>query len=101
MANTADAIATLPFVRAKAGGRDFWHVATTGNADADFAVGCGFASQAVHMAIATRSPFLLSWIMRDMAGKGVWTKLEEGFVRGVADLACIAAGIGMRAQVTR
>jgi hypothetical protein len=89
--DAVDVIATLPFVRNKpdGGGRQFWHVTPTGDCQTDHALGRGFAVLAVETAVATHSPSLIGWVMAEMGRKPEWRHIELGFMRGVADLACV------------
>lgn len=95
MSEVSEAIATLPFVRPSPDGtgRQFWHVTPTGDRKVDIALGHGFAVLAIEMAIATRSPEILPWIMGEMGRNAEWRHVELAFMRGVADLACIAMGM--------
>jgi hypothetical protein len=92
MSESSEAIATLPFVRPSPDGvgRQFWHVEPTGDYQADCALGRGFAVLAVGTAVASRSPSLIGWVMGEMGRNPEWGSVEIGFMRGVADLACMA-----------
>ena len=91
MSDTSEAIATLPFVRNKPGGkgRQFWHVTPTGDSQSDYALGHGYANLALGMASATRRPELVAWVIAEMGRNPKWRRVELGFVRGVSDLALV------------
>ena len=91
MSEASEAIGTLPFVRNKpgGGGREFWHVSPTGEHDVDFSLGRGYAILAVGMALAAQIPSLVCWVLREMGRHKEWRSVETGFMRGIADLACV------------
>lgn len=92
MSNASVAIGILPFVRngkPKGTGRDFWVVTPTGNDDIDHTLGRGYAIEAVEMAVATDSPSLVAKVMKEMGRNPEWRSIEDGFMRGLADLACM------------
>jgi hypothetical protein len=91
MPSASDVIGTLPFVRNKpdGGGRQFWYVTPTGDREVDIALGHGFAVLALEMTLATRTAGLMGWVMGEMGRNPEWRHIELGFIRGIADLACV------------
>jgi hypothetical protein len=92
-------VSTLPFVSNKRpdgdSGRHFWSVNATGDRMTDFAMGMGFAQQALKAATDFRFQALIPWVVADMVAKGEWTEVEHGFVLGLTEFAAIAMGMGM------
>jgi len=93
MSDASEAIGTLPLVRSDGKGRDFWHVAPTGEYDVDFSLGRGYAIEAVEMAVASRFPGLVGWILEAMGKNEECRSVERGFRRGLADLACVTMSL--------
>jgi len=95
MSDASELICTLPFVRDNPNGegRQFWHVTPTGDRQVDIALGHGFAVLALEMAVATRTPPLVTWVIEKMGRNPEWRSIELGFIRGVTELACVTVAI--------
>jgi hypothetical protein len=45
------------------------------------------------MAVVTQSPALVCWVLVEMGRHKEWRSVETGFMRGLADLACVTMSL--------
>ena len=86
------AIRALEFVDEPTPGQlDFWAVASTGNTDADIALGEQHAELALIVARMFNMPAIIGLVMRDIALSGRFGALEAGFVATIASAAKVGS----------
>jgi hypothetical protein len=89
------AIRQLPFVdidnEAVGHPLDFWSVVSSGNSEADIAMGEHYAAVALDVARQFDMPVLIAMALRDMALAGRVTGIEAGFIAAVASAARVGS----------
>jgi hypothetical protein len=92
--NTSDPhpITVLPFVHdatpgADDAGRNFWHVAGTGDYGLDCELGTGMAHRAIAYMRENNVPHLLTWVVESMIERGDFSGIEVGFLQTIASAA--------------
>lgn len=81
----------LPFVDNDNGSLDLWSVDSSGDRNADIALGEQYAETALHVARMFQMPAVIAMIMRDMVLSARFGGVEAGFVAAIASAARVGS----------